>query len=87
MELARDTDESAVEEAGGQSTSIIVARLSARSRVREGDPLELSVATRGLHFFDRETGVTIPMTGEAIGTPPGRRKTFTSAPTPAGRGS
>jgi ABC-type Fe3+/spermidine/putrescine transport system ATPase subunit len=57
-ELARDTDPSALEQAG-RSRSIFVARLSSRSRMREGDPVELAVATREPHFFDPDTGATI----------------------------
>jgi ABC-type sugar transport system ATPase subunit len=33
--------------------SRLVARVSRRSRAREGDPLELAVDTSALHFFDR----------------------------------
>jgi multiple sugar transport system ATP-binding protein len=58
-ELARDTDEAALDQAQEQAASIFVARLSARSRVKEGDPLDLVVATSELHFFDPETGTAI----------------------------
>jgi multiple sugar transport system ATP-binding protein len=58
-ELARDTDEGTAEEVVAASRSIFVARLSSRSSVREGDPLELFVSTPNLHFFDPESGATI----------------------------
>ena len=57
-ELARDTDAPALEHTR-DDRSIFVARLNARSRVHEGDPVELYVDTRELHFFDRDTGPTI----------------------------
>jgi multiple sugar transport system ATP-binding protein len=57
-ELAGDTDAVALEHTR-DDRSIFVARLNARSRVHEGDPLELYVDTRELHFFDRDTGLTI----------------------------
>ena len=57
-ELARDTDAPALEHMR-DDRSIFVARLNARSRVHEGDPVELYVDTRELHFFDRDTGLAI----------------------------
>jgi multiple sugar transport system ATP-binding protein len=57
-ELARDTDVTALEHTR-DDRSIFVARLNARSSVREGDPVELDVDTRELHFFDRDTGLAI----------------------------
>ena len=58
-ELARDTDETTLEQTQAQTGSIFVARLSARSQVQVGDPVDLFVATPELHFFDRETGAAI----------------------------
>ena len=44
---------------GDGRRSRLVARVSARSRAREGDPLELVVDTSALHFFDPESGARI----------------------------
>jgi multiple sugar transport system ATP-binding protein len=50
---------------GGKS--LWTARVSARSAVRSGQPLELVVDTRRLHFFDPSSGETIghPLTASA----------------------
>jgi multiple sugar transport system ATP-binding protein len=61
-ELAKDVgDERAVAqlEEGGAPTASFVGRFGARSRVRSGDPLEVAVDSRALHFFDPETGLGI----------------------------
>jgi multiple sugar transport system ATP-binding protein len=61
-ELAKDVgDERAVAqlEEGGAPTASFVGRFGARSRVRGGDPLEVAVDSRALHFFDPETGLGI----------------------------
>jgi multiple sugar transport system ATP-binding protein len=41
------------------ATTTVVGRFGARSKTREGDDLELSVDTRGMHFFDPETSLGI----------------------------
>jgi len=59
-ELAQDTDAVAVQ--GLDETALhttMVGRFGARSRVREGDEVEVAVDTRTLHFFDPETGLGI----------------------------
>ena len=39
--------------------SIMIGRFGARSRVQQGDEIEIAVDTRALHFFDPETGLGI----------------------------
>jgi len=61
-ELARDVgDERVVAqlEEGGAPSAAFVGRFGARSRVKIGDPLEVAVDSRALHFFDPETGLGI----------------------------
>jgi multiple sugar transport system ATP-binding protein len=61
-ELAKDVgDERVVAqiEEGGAPTAAFVGRFGARSRVKIGDPLEVAVDSRALHFFDPETGLGI----------------------------
>jgi multiple sugar transport system ATP-binding protein len=43
----------------GDSGSIFVARVHPQTKAREGDPLQLVVNTRRLHFFDAGTGLAI----------------------------
>jgi multiple sugar transport system ATP-binding protein len=49
----------ALEERARASNSVFVAQLSPRTKVREGDKLEVVVDTNRLHFFDPETGLGI----------------------------
>jgi multiple sugar transport system ATP-binding protein len=61
-ELAKDVgDERVVAqiEEGGAPTAAFVGRFGARSRVKIGDPLEVAIDSRALHFFDPETGLGI----------------------------
>ena len=61
-ELAEDIgDERAVEElAQGETTEAeVVGRFNARTRIKPGDDIEIAVDTRGLHFFDPQTGLGI----------------------------
>jgi multiple sugar transport system ATP-binding protein len=61
-ELAKDVgDERVVAqiEEGGAPTAAFVGRFGARSRVKIGDPLEIAIDSRALHFFDPETGLGI----------------------------
>ena len=37
----------------------MVGRFGARSRARIGEPIEVAVDTRALHFFEPETGLGI----------------------------
>jgi len=58
-ELAQDVgDERAVTESDSD-TAQFVGRFGARSRVRTGEPLEVAVDYRALHFFDPESGLGI----------------------------
>jgi multiple sugar transport system ATP-binding protein len=59
-ELAEDVgDEARVDQLAREDTATLVARFGPRSRVREGDKVEVAVDTRELHFFDPETGLGI----------------------------
>jgi multiple sugar transport system ATP-binding protein len=61
-ELALDVgDERAVREAaeGSKQHTTIVGRFDPRAEVKEGEIAEVAVDTRGLHFFDPETGLGI----------------------------
>ena len=60
-----EEDDTVAALAGGKS--LWTARVSARSAVRPGQPLELAVDTRSLHFFDPASGETIghPLAAEA----------------------
>ncbi len=63
-ELAEDIgDERLAEEvdaeAKGPARATLVGRFGSRSRVQEGDTLEVAVDTRSLHFFDPNTGLGI----------------------------
>jgi multiple sugar transport system ATP-binding protein len=54
----RGEGEEAIAEAAGEKTSF-VARFSPMSRARMGEPVEVAVDTRRLHFFEPETGHSI----------------------------
>jgi multiple sugar transport system ATP-binding protein len=61
-ELAQDVgDERAVQElaTGAAESATLVGRFGARSRVRPGQPVEVAVDARSLHFFDPESGLGI----------------------------
>jgi multiple sugar transport system ATP-binding protein len=61
-ELAVDVGAEALEdleERAKHSKSVFVAQLSPRTKVKEGDKLEVVVDTNRLHFFDPETGLGI----------------------------
>jgi multiple sugar transport system ATP-binding protein len=65
-EASEDEDEATAVLAGGKS--LWTARVSKESRVRHGAPLELSVDTRYLQFFDPDSGLSIghPQATEAL---------------------
>jgi len=56
-EASEDEDEATAALAGGKS--LWTARVSKESRVKHGGPLELSVDTRYLQFFDPDSGLSI----------------------------
>ncbi len=59
-ELARDAGgEGACRAIDGENAAVVVGRFGARSRVSEGETVEVAVDTRALHFFDPETGLGI----------------------------
>jgi multiple sugar transport system ATP-binding protein len=61
-ELAQDVgDERAIAQLGegDRDTAAFVGRFGARSRIREGETVEVSVDSRSLHFFDPDTGLGI----------------------------
>jgi multiple sugar transport system ATP-binding protein len=61
-ELARDVgQESAVQAAAeeGETETVMVGRFGPRSRIKNGDTVDVAVETRALHFFDLETGLGI----------------------------
>jgi multiple sugar transport system ATP-binding protein len=59
-ELAQDVgDDRAAGKIAAAESASLVGRFGARSRVRAGEPLEVAVDTRSLHFFDPETGLGI----------------------------
>jgi multiple sugar transport system ATP-binding protein len=57
-ELAEDVGAEALHGNGGEH-STVVGRFSSRSRVKTGEPIEVAVETRSLHFFDPQTGLGI----------------------------
>jgi multiple sugar transport system ATP-binding protein len=65
-EASEDEAEAEAALAGGKS--LWTARVSKESRVRHGEPLELSVDTRYLQFFDPDSGLSIghPQALEAL---------------------
>jgi multiple sugar transport system ATP-binding protein len=61
-ELAKDVgDERAIAalDEGSSPSATLVGRFGARSRVRMGEPVDVAVDSRALHFFDPETGLGI----------------------------
>jgi multiple sugar transport system ATP-binding protein len=59
-ELAEDVgDERTVSELAEGDRATLVGRFGPRSKARAGEPLEVSVDTRSLHFFDPDSGLGI----------------------------
>jgi multiple sugar transport system ATP-binding protein len=57
-ELAEDTGDDRVPTHADEEATL-VGRFGARSRVRNGDDVDVAVDTRALHFFDPQTGLGI----------------------------
>jgi multiple sugar transport system ATP-binding protein len=67
-ELARDVgQESAVQAAEAEEAgeTVMVGRFGPRSRIKNGDVVDVAVETGALHFFDLETGLGIYSQGRA----------------------
>ncbi len=58
-EEAAAEDEAEAEAALAGGKSVWTARVSARSQVKPGQPIELAVDTHHLHFFDPDSGLSI----------------------------
>jgi multiple sugar transport system ATP-binding protein len=58
-ELAEDIGVEGLPQQGNDTEADVVGRFGARTRVKAGDDVEVAVDTRGLHFFDPETGLGI----------------------------
>ena len=59
-ELAADAGTTAEELGGGDTNqTVVVGRFAPDSKIQEGTTAEVAVDTRGLHFFDTETGMAI----------------------------
>ena len=58
-ELAEDMEAPDAPAEGQEGVTTVVGRFGSRSKVREGEEIEVVVDTRGLHFFDRETSLGI----------------------------
>ncbi|HEY7197437.1 MAG TPA: sn-glycerol-3-phosphate ABC transporter ATP-binding protein UgpC [Gaiellaceae bacterium] len=62
LEVAADTDQAVVEELQHESAArkaILVGRFDSMSRAEVGAPVDMTVRTERLHFFDPETGAGI----------------------------
>jgi multiple sugar transport system ATP-binding protein len=61
-ELAEDlagASDPAVQPGEQDGGTVMVGRFSPRSRLREGEQIDVAVDTRALHFFDAETGLAV----------------------------
>ncbi|HZG35530.1 MAG TPA: sn-glycerol-3-phosphate ABC transporter ATP-binding protein UgpC [Gaiellaceae bacterium] len=58
-ELAKDAGTEGLAERDQDDGASMVGRFGARSRVRHGEKIDVTVDTRALHFFDPETGLGI----------------------------
>jgi multiple sugar transport system ATP-binding protein len=60
-ELARDVGQESTVQAGGEESgkAVMVGRFGPRSRVKNGDTIDVAVDTSAVHLFDPETGAGI----------------------------
>jgi len=60
-ELARDVGQESTVQAGGEEDgkAVMVGRFGPRSRVKNGDTIDVAVDTSAVHLFDPETGAGI----------------------------
>jgi multiple sugar transport system ATP-binding protein len=58
-ELARDAGAEGLADLGSDEGATMVGRFGARSRVKLGQPVDVAVDTRSLHFFEPESGLGI----------------------------
>ncbi|HEU5491688.1 MAG TPA: sn-glycerol-3-phosphate ABC transporter ATP-binding protein UgpC [Gaiellaceae bacterium] len=71
-ELARDVgQESAVKTAAAESENetVMVGRFGPRSRIKDGEAIDVAVETGALHFFDLETGLGLYGNGKPTTEP------------------
>jgi multiple sugar transport system ATP-binding protein len=58
-ELAEDVGVESLPQDDDPGAAEVVGRFGARTRIKAGDDVEVAVDTRGLHFFDPQTGLGI----------------------------
>ncbi len=58
-ELAEDIGVESLPQDDNPAEAEVVGRFGARTRIKTGDDVEVAVDTRGLHFFDPQTGLGI----------------------------
>ena len=66
-ELAQDRGDAAAAPTDDGGGATLVGRFGARTRLRKGDPAEVAVDTRNLHFFDPDSGLGIYDGKEPVG--------------------
>ena len=67
-ELAKDAGTEGLGERDSESGATLVGRFGARTRVRQGENVEVAVDTRALHFFEPDSGLGIYDGTESEGT-------------------
>ena len=67
QELAQDRGDAAAAPTVDGGGATLVGRFGARTRLRKGDPAEVAVDTRNLHFFDPDSGLGIYDGKEPVG--------------------